>query len=104
MVPAKSISSQGVSEYNASKIEKPSGFISITRVPDTMISWKQDVRPLLSNVLAIKAEGVNFNRKVSLIYPISKKLPFEYSKPYFYALRGDEQEYLETDIVNSKLI
>ena len=125
MVPARSILSQDVSE-STSKLEKPSGFISIARVPDTSISWKQDVRPLLSNVLAIKSEGVNFNRKgkyfeyiklrydhdssvkipkkVSLIYPISKKLPFEYSKPYFYALRGDEQEYLETDIVNSKLI
>ena len=48
--------------------------------------------------------SVKIPKKVSLIYPISKKLPFEYSKPYFYALRGDEQEYLETDIVNSKLI
>ena len=62
MVPARSILSQDVSE-STSKLEKPSGFISIARVPDTSISWKQDVRPLLSNVLAIKSEGVNFNRK-----------------------------------------
>ena len=62
MVPARSISSQDASE-STSNLAKPSGFISIARVPDTSISWKQDVRPLLSNVLAIKAEGVNFNRK-----------------------------------------
>lgn len=58
MVPARSILPQDVSESKTA-----SGFISIARVPDTSISWKQDVRPLLSNVLAIKAEGVNFNRK-----------------------------------------
>ena len=61
MVPAKSISPTEAPESTSEA--KLSGFISIARVPDTMISWKQDVRPLLSNALAIKAEGVNFNRK-----------------------------------------
>ena len=61
MVPAKSISSTDVPESTPEA--KASGFISIARVPDTMISWKQDVRPLLSNALAIKPEGINFNRK-----------------------------------------
>ena len=60
MVPARSILPQDFSESTS---KTASGFISIARVPDTSISWKQDVRPLLSNVLAIKAEGVNFNRK-----------------------------------------
>ena len=60
MVPARSILPQDASESTS---KTASGFISIARVPDTSISWKQDVRPLLSNVLAIKAEGVNFNRK-----------------------------------------
>lgn len=80
MVPARSILPHDVSE-STSKIA--SGFISIARVPDTSISWKQDVRPLLSNVLAIKAEGVNFNRKGKYFKWISRSEYYRPMLPWF---------------------
>ena len=44
------------------------------------------------------------NRKVTVYYPISRQIAYQYNQPCYYAIKGDRHEQLETTIVNEKLM
>ena len=74
-------------------------------MPEAFLGQKTDARQLLSPVVNIQLSPVkSARRKVTVYYPLSRQIAFEYSRPCFYAIRGDRHIQLETSLVDERMM
>ena len=76
-------------------------------MPESFLGQKTDARQLLSPVVNIqlKPDKRPAQRKLTVYYPLSRQIPFEYARPCFYAIRGgDRHVQLETTLVDERMM